>query len=203
MIERGRLERVSIKLLRRVAQALDAELAILVRWRGGDLDRLLDEDHARLIGQVILILKAAGWHLRTEVTYAWYGERGSIDILAWHPGMRTILVIEVKTDLVSVEETIRRHDEKSRLAARVARDQFGWHAARVARILVLPEHSTARRRVERHAAVLAAAYPARGTALRRWLREPTSDLSGLLFLSADRTGARSSVRKRVRCTKVA
>jgi hypothetical protein len=134
------------------------------------------------------------------VTYSIYGERGSIDILAWHEASRTLLVVEVKTELVSIEETLRRHDAKVRLGRRVAEERFDWRPASVARLLVLPNAATARRRVQRHAAVLDRAYGARGDALRRWLVTPAGAVGGLLFVSLTRDasgGRRPVARKRV------
>lgn len=198
-IERGRLERVSLANIRAVAQELDAEFYVQLRWRGGDLDRLTDEGHARLVGRVAELLRAAGWIARIEVSYSIYGERGSIDLLGWHEVTRSILVIEVKTDVVSVEETLRKHDEKVRLAGRIVGEQFGWRPQAVGRLLVLPGLATPRRRVERHAAVLRVAYPARGAAVRAWLRNPGGPMSGILFLQP--TGARLEDgvgRKRIR-----
>jgi transcriptional regulator with XRE-family HTH domain len=200
-IERGRLERVSLANLRAVAQALDAEFFVQLRWRGGDLDRLMDEGHATLVGQAAHLLRGRGWQVRAEVSYSIYGERGSIDLLAWHEATRTLLVIEVKTDLVSLEETLRKHDEKVRLAGRIAAEQFGWRLQAVGRLLVLPGLATPRRRVERHASVLQIAYPARGSFVRSWIREPTGAMSGILFLQP-RAGqqfggvARRRIRKR-------
>ena len=94
-----------------------------------------------------------------------YGERGSIDLVAWHAASATLLVIEVKTALTS-KETLRRHDVKVRPAAGVVAERFGWKARRVARLLVLPGGSTARAQVRRHDAVLRSALPLRGPALR-------------------------------------
>ena len=128
------------------------------------------------------LLRGAGWIVRIEVSYAIYGERGSIDLLVWHEATQTLLVIEVKTDVVSVEETLRKHDEKARLAGRIAAEQFAWRPRAVGRLLVLPGLVTPRRRVERHASVLEVAYPARGVAIRAWLRQPTGPMSGILFL---------------------
>ena len=85
---------------------------------------------------------------------------------------RTLLVVEVKTELISVEATLRKHDEKVRLASRIAGEQLGWRTDRVARLLVLPESSTTRRRVARQAAVIDTAYPLRGTGVHQWLRNP-------------------------------
>lgn len=196
-IERGRLESMPIGRLRAVARALDADLILTVRWRGGDLDRLLDEGHATLVGHVTQLLTALGWEVKPEVTFAVYAERGSIDVLAWHAASRTLLVVEVKTELVSVEETLRRHDVKVRLAARIAGERFGWQPFVVGRLLVLPDTSVARRRVARHGPVLMRAYPARSSTVRRWLRSPTGAIAGLAFVS-DRTAAQAVGRKRIR-----
>jgi transcriptional regulator with XRE-family HTH domain len=199
--ERVRLDAMPVAKLRRIAAALDAELPIGFRWRGGDLDRLMDEGHASLVGMIAATLRALGWEVRIEVSYSVYGERGSIDVLAWHPTTRVLLVVEVKTELVAIEETLRKHDQKTRLAPRIATEQSGWKAIGTARLLVLPSLSTARRRVERHASVMDVAYPLRGMSLRRWMGTPTGAAAGVLFadLAGVPGGGRSSIsRKRVR-----
>jgi transcriptional regulator with XRE-family HTH domain len=182
-LERGRIEGLTLRTLRRLFAAFDAEVVILVRWRGGELDRLLDRRHAMLGEAVVARLERLGWTVVPEVSYSEYGERGAIDLLAWHAESRTLLVIELKTELTSIEETVRRHDAKARLAARIALDRFGWRAGAVARLLVLPDARTPRRQVERFAKVLGRAYPARGRAVRNWLASPAGSMSGLLFLT--------------------
>ncbi len=52
----------------------------------------------------------------------------SIDILAWHAASRSLLVIELKTELVDVQETVGTLDRKRRLAAQVAAER-GWKPA--------------------------------------------------------------------------
>ena len=85
LVECGRIEDVSVRALRRHARALGAELRLELRFRGGELDRLVDEGHAALVGAVAGRLEAFGWETRPEVSFAVFGERGSI-----HParGMR-------------------------------------------------------------------------------------------------------------------
>jgi hypothetical protein len=100
-----------------------------------------------------------------------------------NPFERTLLVVEVKVDVTGAESTLRRHDEKSRLARRIARDRFGWDATSVSRLLVLPDASTPRRRIAAHFALFDRAYPLRGHDLRRWLRRPNGSTSGLIILS--------------------
>jgi transcriptional regulator with XRE-family HTH domain len=205
LAERGRLDEVSPRRLRRILRELDAELVMIVRWRGGDLDRLADEGHARLMGRTAEMLRDLGWEVRPEVSYSEYGERGSIDLLAWHAATRTLLVIEIKTELTSIEETLRKHGEKTRLASKVAVSQFAWRSAAVGRLLVLPSRPAARRRVARHEAVMAHAYPGRGLAVREWLKHPDGSISGLIFIDDGAGSGRTCVAgtglKRIRAAR--
>lgn len=183
MIERGYGGRMSVDALARVTAALEARLFLDVRWRAGELDRLLDQDHGTLAAAVARLLVDFGWDVQLEVTYAYVRASGSIDVFAWHAPSRSLLVIEIKTEITSGEGTIRKLDEKTRLAAPIALDRFGWTAAGVSRVLVIEGTSTARRRVAAAGALFDAALPARNVAVRRWLRAPAGTLSGLLFLS--------------------
>jgi transcriptional regulator with XRE-family HTH domain len=205
--ERGNLATLSLGTLRRFFAAVDAGFEGSVIWRGGALDRVLDERHAALVGVITQLLKARGWETVIEATYAVYGERGSVDILAAHARSRTILVVEVKTELTSIEQLGRKVDEKVRLARqRLCRDRFGWTPAYAGRLLVLPDLDSRRRAVHRHATVLNVSFPARGPAVRTWLRRPTGDLGGVLFvadMSAGTVGARRRGAERVRRVTVA
>lgn len=201
--ERGKLAELKVGTLRSIATALDADLVISIRWRGAELDRLLDEGHAALAGRVARMLEDLGWEVHPEVSYSVYGERGSIDLLAWHAHTRTLLVVEIKTELASLEATVRKLDEKVRLAPAVADERFGWRPRGIAHLLVLPASSTPRRQVRRHAAVLDKAFPVRGTVVREWLAAPAGAIGGLMFASVTRPqrGRASGVsRKRIRLT---
>ena len=194
LLERGQLENVSLTTLRRVVSKLEANLNLEIRWRGTALDRLLDEEHAALVARVVAALERLGWQTRIEVTYSEFGERGSYDILAWHAPTRTLLVIEVKTDLPSAEATVRKLDEKTRLARKVAREQLGWDAVLVGRVLVMPETSTLRRRVDRHRTYFSNSVPRCGRDINSWLRAPSGRMSGLWFLSD--SGVAVGIKKR-------
>lgn len=124
-IERGDLPTVSLGAIREVAEALEATATLELRWRGAALDRLLGERHAGLVANVVALLGRLGWDVVAEVSYSEWGERGSIDVLAWDRTTRSLLVFEVKTELGSIEATLRKHDEKTRLAPRIARSRFG------------------------------------------------------------------------------
>ncbi len=184
--ERGRIDELSLALLGRVLRALEAELELNVRWRGGELDRVIDEGHAHLVATTIDRLEDLGWMAIPEVTYLIGRDRGSIDVFASRPSHQAVLVVEVKADLTSAEGTLRRHDEKVRHGGQIARSRFGWDVAFVARLLVLPDASTPRRRLARHAALFDRAYPLRASALRAWLRDPGGPTGGVMFLSPTR-----------------
>jgi transcriptional regulator with XRE-family HTH domain len=183
-IERGHLGAVQVRTIRSAFHGVEASIEWDLRWRGGALDRLLDELHAALVGAITDVLIAAGWEVVPELTYNVYGERGSIDLVAWHSESATLLIVEVKSELASIEATLRKHDEKVRLGPGVAAERFGWRPRPVTRLLILPDQRTARRRVERADAILRRSYPVRGWAARRWLRDPVGRGDGLIFLSS-------------------
>ncbi len=117
------------------------------------------------------------------MSFSIYGERGSIDIIALHPATGALLVIEVKSVVPDVGGMLMTLDRKVRLALQIAREQLGWQATSVSRLLVLPEDRTARRRVAEHSTTFETTFPARNVAVKRWLQAPTGSISGLLFVS--------------------
>jgi transcriptional regulator with XRE-family HTH domain len=185
-IEQGHADKVTVETLETVAAALDARVTCRLSWNGEGLDRLLDRDHATIVEEVVRILRVADWLVATEVSFNVYGERGSIDILAFHVPTRVLLVVEVKSVVPDVQATLVTLDRKERLAMQIARDR-GWHAIAVARLLVIRDGRTSQRRVEQHAATFGNAFPDRIGQVRRQLRkpDPRQPLRGLWFLSIE------------------
>jgi transcriptional regulator with XRE-family HTH domain len=181
-LERGLIDAMTIGDVDRAARALGAVLDIRVRWHGEQLDRLLDEGHARLVELVVTLLRASGWEVAVEVSYSIWGERGSIDVFAFHRLSGIVLVVEVKSIVPDSQATLHGMDRKVRLAREIAEER-GWACRHVARILVIGDSATSRRRVERLTATYNVAFPLRGVNVRRWLRAPVGSISGLLFLS--------------------
>jgi hypothetical protein len=130
----------------------------------------------------------------TEVTFSRYGERGSIDLLGWHSPTRTLLVVEVKSSIASVEELLRRLDVKARLGPVIAHERWGVRTARASRLVVFPDDRTERRRVARQAAVLDRALPERGRDVISWLTEPAGELSGIVFVTPTPASGASQAR---------
>ena len=194
--ERGEADRLRLATLYRIATALGARLEIRLTWNGEALDRLLDAGHASLVEAIVARLKNWGWECAVEVSFNVWGERGSIDLLAFEPLSQSLLVVEVKSVVPDVQATLMTLDRKARLAPELARER-GWNPVRVGRLLVIGESRTSRRRVQAHRAIFDAALPARGIAVRDWLRAPGGrpPLAGLIFLSSGRpTTARHRVR---------
>ena len=187
LVERGHVATLSIRVVRRIFAAVDARFEGTVTWRGGLVDRLLDERHAKLVGDFAAELARRGWEVHVEVSFSVFGERGSIDIVALRPTEGVALIVEIKTELTAIDDTIRRLDVKDRLAAQIIFERFGWRPSTVGRLLVMQERATNRRRVAAHEGSLSPAFPDRGSAVREWIRRPSGRLSGLRFFSPTNT----------------
>ncbi len=198
-VERGNLRACSLATLHRLFECLDATLFLAVRWRGGELDRLFDADHA-LLGERWNAVRGDRWQARAEVTYSEFGERGSIDELAYDSATSTLLVSEFKAGIYEANRTVAKLDEKTRLAATIAR-RLGWDVQHVVPCFVIADTRTNRRRVADHAALFAR-FQCRGRAARAWLRDPAERVGGVLLfvpLSDLRgTQGRRAGRQRVR-----
>lgn len=191
---------MTVGTLVRAAAPLGAVVDVRLRWNGEQLDRLLDEAHARLVESVVVMLRAAGWDVAVEVSFSVWGERGSFDILAHHRAAGIVLAVEIKSVVPDSQATILGLDRKARLAPQLAAER-GWECQAVARMLIIGSSPTSRRRVAQLGATYDAVFPMRGRALRRWLRNPEGAVSGLLFVAYARGGSTSRAvagRQRVR-----
>jgi transcriptional regulator with XRE-family HTH domain len=181
-LEHGRMDSTTLVVLRRVFNAVEARIDIVPRWRGGDLDRLIDARHAGMVETLVRRLTSLpDWIVQPEVTFSIYGERGSIDLIAWHPARRAILIIEVKSAIGDVGGLVRQVDRYRRLARDIARDRH-WSPAFVGVWVVVADGRTARRRFAEHQTTLRRAFPADGHAMEGWIHRPERDVSGLSFL---------------------
>jgi Helix-turn-helix. len=182
-IEAGRLASISVARVRAVAAALEIRLPFTPQWRGGAGDALLDARHAAIVNVVVAVLRGAGWSCVPEYSFNHYGERGSVDILAWHPAFRALLIVEVKSRILDVQALFFGVDRKARLLPQLVARERGWGPTVVGRLVVVEETSLNRSVVRRHADAFDAALPARSREVRAWLRRPTSALAGVWFLT--------------------
>ncbi|MGI8928079.1 MAG: hypothetical protein ACR2H0_01255, partial [Candidatus Limnocylindrales bacterium] len=161
-LERGKAAELRVEIVLRIVAALGGRLGFSVWWFGGELDRLLNARHAALHESVARsLLMRPGWAFAPEASFSIRGERGVIDILAWHGDTRTLLVVELKTEIVDISDLMGSVDRKRRLAASVARDR-GWIPSSVSVWVIVGECVTNRRRV-----LVARDHAACGVSLRR------------------------------------
>ena len=192
-LERGHVGPQTVDGIRSVARALDIRVDLVPRWRAGDLDRLLNARHSGLHEVVARWFRRTNpaWILAPEVSFAIYSDRGVMDILAWHPGRRSVLVIELKTELVDVNELLGTLDRKRRVAAKVAADHH-WDPLAISAWLIVADSRTNRRRVEAHETMLSGALPHGGPTIRNWLRDPKGSIGALSFWSGESGQARGA-----------
>lgn len=183
LAERGHIAALPLDRARAVGTVLQVRLDVVPRWRAGELDRLLDAAHAALVDQVIGMLRKHDWEVTPEASYSIYGERGSIDVLAWHATRRVVLVVEVKSRIVDVQALLTGIHRKRRLAMQIA-VEHGWPAtsASTATLLAVADGRTNRRRLAEHHVTLRSAFPGDGRGLRGWLRDPIGLGAFLAFL---------------------
>lgn len=188
-LEHGELARLSVGTLRAIAAKLGIRLDLEARWLGGDLDRLVNARHAALGERVALwIARQPGWSVVAEVSFAIYGERGVVDMLAWHEATGSLVVIELKTAIVDVNEILGTLDRKRRLAPRIAAER-GWSARAVSVWLIVGDSRANRRRVAAHRSLFHASLPYDGRTLGPLFRRPANGpVSGICFWP-DSTGA--------------
>jgi len=219
-IERGHIDTLPLVTTARVAAELDVRLDIVPRWRGGELDRLLNAGHSAMHEQVARTFgRFPGWQIAPEASFSIRGERGVIDVLAWHAAQRMLLVVELKTAIVDVQDLISTIDRKRRLAAEIAAAR-GWgtpeaggaastavaNAADAAIAaapgscvgtsgwVIVADTRTNRARLAAHVPVLRAAFPADGRTMRGWIPDPRRPVAALSFLQITSAGKRMSSR---------
>lgn len=197
-LEHGVLDELTIGALRRIVAAIGMHIDLVPKWKSVDLEREMVGAHDALQAAVLrLIRRTPGWVAEAEVTYSFFGDRGAIDILAWHAASRTLLIIELKTLLVEPAELKRKNDERRRRAHEIAAER-GWRPDTVSLWVILTETRTNRARVARNAEILLTSDTLDGRAMRAWLRQPTGAVDALSYW----TEPQAIFRRRVRLTKV-
>jgi hypothetical protein len=125
-LERDLVDGLTVATLRRCLSVLDGYLAVEARWHGADVEALADSRHAAIQDWTASRLRTTGWDPRAEVSFNHFGDRGRYDVLAFHAARRIVMVVEVKTILTDLQETLGRLDVKTRLAPSVAAE-LGWN----------------------------------------------------------------------------
>jgi hypothetical protein len=119
-----------------------------------------------------------GWIALPELTFNHYGERGSVDIVAWHEATGTLLLIEVKTRITDVQALHSTFARKVRIVPDLVAQEHGWRPSSIARMLVVADTHGAREVVRRHATTFDAVWPARTRACQQRIDAPTTESTG-------------------------
>ena len=150
----------SMALVDRVAEALGIKVDLVVRTPTIIGDQQKDLVHARCSAYVDRRLRAAGWLTSREVEIVHQRSHGWIDILAFDPATRILIVIEVKTrldDLGAIERQIGWYE---RSAFGVARG-LGWAPRRVTGWLLVLASDEVERSIRSNRELLSRAFPFR------------------------------------------
>ena len=195
-VEHGDLQGVSLDSIERVAAGLGIRLRMDARWQGGDGDRLMDREHAAVVEAVVAELRRLGWEVLLEYTFNHYGERGSVDVIGWHALSGSLVIIEVKSRLLDLQDLLASLGRKIRIVPDRLTDERGWDVVRVGRVVALPGTTANRRVIERHRAIFDASFPSRASAIRRWLRDPgDKGVAAVWFVSSSRVVATKRPRR--------
>ncbi len=181
----------------------------VARWRGRPgRERAAFGNGGEIGGHLEAV---GGWQWAAETSFSAWGERGVIDLLAWHAGRCCLLVIELKTELVDPAALLAQVGRYRRVAPAVARER-GWgtespktlrnsvapnrvvSSARsvasgravgsgdVACWVVVADTSSNRARLARHRALLRGTFPVDGRKMAGWVADPREPVMGLSFL---------------------
>jgi transcriptional regulator with XRE-family HTH domain len=173
-VERGHFGDVPLRQLRAIATDLEIQLQLVASWHGADGVRIVNERHSRmheLVAERLAVL--SDWGFASEVSFSEWGERGVVDIFAWHSLTRTLLIIELKTEVPDPAGLVAQLDRYRRLGPAIGRTR-GWDPLRVATWVFVAESDLNRRQVARHNVMLRNAFPLDGHFVRRWLRDPSA-----------------------------
>lgn len=182
-IEGGQLRRYRVETVQLHGAALGLRIELTAIGRGGEVPRLLDEEHATIVEWLAKLLTAAGWEVVAEASYSIYGERGRIDLLAYHPPTRTLLVVEIKTELTDLQALFGSLSVKERMAPAIAASR-GWDVRRTSILLAVADMPATRALIRRHA-TLFARFERHALSVRSQLRAPRGPAQLLLYVGAD------------------
>ena len=101
--------------------------------------------------------------------------------MAWHASTGIVIVVELKTAIVDINDLMSTMDKRRRLALKIAND-MGWNAKAVATWVVVAPGRSNDRALAEHATVLRAKFPGDGRSMRRWLARPAGEVAALSFL---------------------
>ena len=171
-VENVRVGDLTFASATRLLEAMGAKLNVgVIAPFLGDRELQRDSAHARCTAYVAGCLKRDGWQASTEVEIGGDDRsRGWIDVLAYNPVSRLLLVIEVKTeirDLGAIERTLGWYEREAWAAA----GRLGWRPRQAIGCLLLLATDANEARVADNGATFKTGFPIRATLLRQIVSE--------------------------------
>jgi transcriptional regulator with XRE-family HTH domain len=145
----------SLSTLEKHAAVFGLRLELRLLGRAGHLVRLSDEEHAAIVETMAGWFRAAGFMTETEASFSEWGERGRVDLLAFDPRAGTLVIVEIKTQLLDLQDLFGALNVKERLVQTIA-DRRSWAARRRVTILAVAATAANREIVRTHPALFAA-----------------------------------------------
>lgn len=170
-IERALVPDLPVATAMRLLNALDVRVELRLFAPTAAASPVRDRAHARCVGYVARRLEDSGWLVATEVEVGDERWRGFIDVLAFHPVERVLLVIEIKVDFDDVGAVDRQLGVYERFAWTAAHD-LGWRPRAVTGALFLLATDANDRRLMEHRTYLDRRFPVRASTLRALLADP-------------------------------
>ncbi|MGL6278248.1 MAG: helix-turn-helix domain-containing protein [Gaiella sp.] len=169
-LETNQPGRVDLVVVERVLDALGMRGALAMDARHlADRRRQRDGVHARLTGYVARRLERGGWLTATEVPIGDGAPRGWIDLLAYRPADRALLIEETKTDIPDfggLQRSVAFYDREGWASAR----RLGWRPACAAVLVVALDSAAMADRLAANRDLVTRAFPGSIDGLRAWLR---------------------------------
>jgi DNA-binding XRE family transcriptional regulator len=164
-IETGRAN-PTLDLVTRIGGALGLELELIGRRPviiGGHGHR--DLVHARCSGYVDRRLRSMGWRTHREVEVVHGRSHGWVDLLAFDPRSRILLIVEVKTSIDDIGAIERQIGWYERSAGALAR-RFGWKPRTVHAWLLILASAEVDATIAAQRDVIRQAFPVRAVSMR-------------------------------------
>ena len=147
------------------------------RFSGSTRVEQRDAVHARCCAYVVRHLRRRGWETRVEVEIGEGRFRGWIDVLAFRPADRALLVIEVKTRLDDAGRILRTLGWYTR-SSRVGAEALGWQPRRIVPTLLFLATAETDARLTAQRELIVDRLPGGASDLASWLDDPAATPPG-------------------------
>ena len=164
-IEAGKVN-PSLDVVMRISDALGLDLELVGRRPVVIDPRSTNVVHSRCSGYVGRRLRSGGWLVAREVEIVHARSHGWIDLLAFNPVTRVLVIVEIKTrldDLGAIERQLAWYE---RSAPSVAAARFGWRPSGVGSWLLLLQSDEVENAIRRDRDSLREGFRWRATDMR-------------------------------------